>query len=174
MADRFPGHISIGGAVPRKLVRKLCKAIKDSGASLDYGEAPFEPETADALVEAAKTSGTLELCDDEARCGQFEELEAFLRKHGIGYDRHSDGKYEFNAERVMYRPGMKEPKVLPANNGDDVLVRADDVLEIVKELEVINPVCHVQAMNELRAAALKLRELCGADVPALEPLQCQD
>ena len=172
MGDYFPGHISIGGAVPRKLAGKLCEAIKDSGASLDYGCAPFEPENADDLLAAAKTSGTLELMDDEATYGQFEELEAFLVKHKIPFDRHSDAKYEFDAERVVFRPGMKEPQIQPATNDDDVLVRADDVMDVVKGLEAAKngpdiTGVHAQAIG---VAVLQLKELCGDDVPALEPL----
>ena len=170
MGDYFPGHISIGGAIPRKLVGRLCKEIAESGVSLDYGTADFEPKSADELLEAAKTSGTLELMNDQARYGQFEELEAFLVKHKIPFDRHSDAKYEFDPERVVFRPGMKGPKILPATNDDDVLVRADDVMDVVKALDAAlaapNPTLHA-AWPE---ASQKLKELCGDDIPGLEPL----
>ena len=173
MGDYFPGHISIGGAIQRKLVGRLCKEIAESGASLDYGSADFEPQNADELLEAAANSGsTLDLMNDQARYGQFEDLEAFLVKHQIAFDRHSDAKYEFDAERVVFRPGMKEPKVLPASNDDNLLVQADDVLKIAKRLDASAFVdiggVKFQAIGD---SAAKLRELCGADIPPLESLR---
>ena len=54
----------------------------------------------------------------------FEELEAFCVKHGIAFDRHSDARYEFDAENVSFRTGMKEPVSIPSNNdGEDIIQR---------------------------------------------------
>ena len=102
-ADYFPGQIEIGGEVPSRLVKGLCKQIRLQGVSLDYGGEHFEPTGAQDLLYAAQ-GGTLKTCDPEARFGQFEELEAWLARHGIAFSRHSDVKHEFDAENVDSGP----------------------------------------------------------------------
>jgi len=102
-------EIWIGGKVPMSLVPSLSAAIGDEGASLEWGDAPFRPSTADdfrqALREDDRGVYLLWLCDDQAGGGVFEKLEAFLREHEIAYTRQSTGHYEFDPETVHFRPG---------------------------------------------------------------------
>ena len=46
------------------------------------------------------------LTDDQARWGQFEELDCFLRDNKIPYDRHSTGKYDYDADTASFRPDI--------------------------------------------------------------------
>ena len=160
MADYFPGQIEIGGEVPSRLVKGLCKQIRLQGVSLDYGGEHFEPTGAQDLLYAAQ-GGTLKTCDPEARFGQFEELEAWLARHGIAFSRHSDVKHEFDAENVEFRPGMKEPKVVGSNQ-DEVATVSQPVLA-----EDVYPLLEQGRAAE---ALSKFKELVGDDIPPLEPL----
>ena len=103
MSDRMAAEIWIGGKIPMSLVPALCAAISDEGVSLEWGDAPFRPSTADDFRQAPKKDDhavrLLWLCDEEAGGGVFEELEAFLREHEIAYTRQSTGHYEI-------RPGI--------------------------------------------------------------------
>src|SRR5688572_25011286 len=109
MSTRMAAEIWIGGQVPRKLIGKLRTQIAVTGVALEWGDAHFEPEsTADLLAALRDTEGVrlLWLCHEDARYGQFPELEEFLEKQGIPYDRATDDKYEYDSELVQYRPGM--------------------------------------------------------------------
>jgi len=109
MSDRMAAEIWIGGKVPVSLVPALCAAISDEGVSREWGDAPFRPSTAEDLGQSLREDDhgvrLLWLCDEEAGGGVFEELERFLREHGIAYTRQSTGRYEFDPEVVHFRPG---------------------------------------------------------------------
>jgi hypothetical protein len=110
MADRMAAEILIGGKLSRSRAEALCGAIQDQYIALDWGGGAYNPQTAEELVAAVEGStvkdGWLRLTDDEARWGQFERLEEFLREQKIAYDRRSAGKYDYDAEIVSYRPGI--------------------------------------------------------------------
>ncbi len=53
--------------------------------------------------------GTTVLEVEHAAYGQLDTLEPCLKKHGIAFDAHGDGRYEFNAENRYFRPA--EPGV---------------------------------------------------------------
>ena len=63
--------------------------------------------------------------DDQARYGQFEELEKFLRQHDIHFDRKSDTKYEYDGETVIFR-GDKEFTFFSTQEGN-LLVSYDSI-----------------------------------------------
>ena len=135
MADRFCAQITIGGRLTRRRLPRFLKAIADSRGSLEWGDAPFQPASADELT-AALSAGRLVLCDDQARFGEFENLEAACRRLHLAYTRHSESRYEFEAELVDWRPGMREPIVrMCCSNSQNVLVWADFVQEALDHLK---------------------------------------
>ena len=107
MADRMAAEITIGGTIPASLVPQLCRTIIEEGVSHAWGDAPLCPQSADDLVEIL-SDGLLWLCDDQATGGQFDALERWLEEHHVPFDRKSDGKYEYDAEMVLYRPHLPE------------------------------------------------------------------
>jgi hypothetical protein len=102
------------------------------------------------------------LNDDQARFGEFPELEEACRTLGLTYRRHSEGKYELDPEVVDWRPGMSEPLVRMGSNDDReaTYVGADHVRQAIDLLE---------AGGAKRALSL-LREVCPVvpDVPVFE------
>ena len=50
MADYLAAQITIGGCIPRRLVPRLCKAIRDEGLALEWGDAHLDPQSAEELL----------------------------------------------------------------------------------------------------------------------------
>ena len=104
MADRMAAEIRIGGKVRRSVAEVLCKVIATSAASLDWGEARFDPRTIDELLASRSDDGNglrlLTYSDEQARWGEFDSLETFLQEQGIPYCRYSEGKYDYDAPKL--------------------------------------------------------------------------
>ena len=151
MSDRYCAWIRIGGRIEKSKTEPLLAEVHPSGVSLDWGEPPFEPTSADALVDAKKDD-TLQLCDDQARYGEFPELEEVCRDLGLAYTRFCEAWCGYDAEIVDWRPGMKEPLNRTCSNEDSdiVLVDAAAVKEALTTLED----------GRLQEAIGKLRSLC--------------
>lgn len=163
MADYFWGEIEIGGPVPRSVVPRL----------LDFAREPATGYTDDELTTANlpklfrefdATKGYLHLEDPDARYGQFEGLETFLREANIGYNRRSDGKYEFTPEEARFRPGMDGPTFRLMSHEQNPLVDLHEVEHARQLLEA----------GQASEALAKLREVVGPDVPELPPLEIVD
>lgn len=161
MSDRLCGCITIGGQLKRADLDAFLAAVTGTGASHEWGEADFAPANEQELLEGL-TDGRLVLRDDQARFGEFTELEEACRALGLSYQRHSEGKYEFDPEVVDWRPGMSEPLIRMGSNDDEVttFVRADYVRQAIDLLET---------GGAKRALAL-LREVCPtvSEVPVFE------
>jgi hypothetical protein len=174
MSDRFPGEIMIGGKLPAKLLEAFLGVVSSSGAKVGgYEGAPFDATSADGLLEVLDENRHLFLVDDEARYGQFEKLEAFCVQHGIPFDRHSSARYEFDAEKVMFRPGMKRPLEVPSNDDGDVLLNVETIRPVAKE--VARLATAKMTADRLLAAVAKvskrLNSLLPPDIKPLPPLE---
>jgi hypothetical protein len=154
MSERYAASIKIGGEIRRSRLPVLLEAIRTASVSHEWGDACFEPTSAEDLVSAIR-DGHLFLCDDQTRYGEFPELEAACRKLRLPYTRWSEGYCECNAEIVDWRRGMKKPLILTgSNSGDATFVPTDEVRKALRQLE----------SNHIGRARELLRRLC-ADVP---------
>jgi len=128
MSDHFPAEIYIGGPIPRALLDELICVIVAEGVSLeDYG-APCATE--EDLRKAFHEGVVVSLYDAEASFGQFDGLEAFLVKHHLHFDRHSDAFYEYSAEAVFYR-GRGEPIIMPTDQEGHIMVHAEVIVKVL-------------------------------------------
>jgi len=161
MSSYFCASIRIGGSIKRSKVERLLSAIGQAGVSLEWGDAPFAPQTADKLMEA-KQETWLWLCDERASCGEFPELEAACRKLKLGYLRHSEASFDCDAERADWRQGMKKPIVRPSSNvnSHDTYVSTEAVCKALELFEAGNA----------KQAIRSLRRLCP-DIPKLPPFE---
>jgi len=159
VSDHIAARIRIGGSTPRRLAIPLATAITTEGLSLDWGNSPFSPTNEEDLLTAAH-NGPLFLYDDHARNGTFETLETFLRRHHIAFDRHSEAKYEYDAEMVSYRPGMRKPFIWASTQNGEAFVSRESIASTIMLLK-----------NHKAQKALRLlqREL-GPYVAPLQPL----
>ena len=133
MSDRMPAEIRLGGTIKRADVQALCSEIEESGVGVEWGE-NFSPTDGTELFAAAK-NGELRLVDDEARGGEFDDLEKFLKEKKIPFDRFTDGKYEYDCEAVHYRPGCKpEITCYITDKSQNQLVQVEEIKKIEKLL----------------------------------------
>ena len=130
MSDRFPGEITIGGSIPRRLLDELAGMIASEGVSIDWQYTLDKAAVRKAVEEAGAKGETVRFTDDEAVCGQFEDLENWLTSHGIDFDRHSDARYEYDGENAHGR-GRKRPATMNSDQSGNDLVRANEVRRIL-------------------------------------------
>lgn len=94
MAGCSGADIQIGGKVPKWLMPKLIQLLLEADLIHLY-EVELTPNS----------FGLLELGHNEAPGGWFQELEAFLQKHGIDYDRQTYPSYGYDPGNVSWRGG---------------------------------------------------------------------
>jgi hypothetical protein len=180
MADRMAADIEIGGKVRRSVAEALCKVINESGTSLEWGGGCFQPETINDLLAARCDDGdnprVLKLFDDQARWGEFEELEKFLREHEITYCRHSEGKYEFTPEAAGYLPQLG-PVVWLTDHERWPILLASEVRPVETQLaRVVRSMERGKATmatltRRIKTSLKLLRAALPPDVPALESFE---
>src|SRR5438045_2325303 len=109
MSDRFPALIEIGGPIPRSRVSELLARVQATGLRWDWCEDAVKAATPEELLAELRQrdSQVLSIGDDEALGGMFSDLEGFLVRHDIAFDRRSEAKYEYDGEIVFFRRGMK-------------------------------------------------------------------
>ncbi len=172
MANGTPAEFSIGGRIPTSLVQLLCQTITEAYLALDWGDAHFQPKGADDLRQACSErdgSVVLWMCDDQARGGQFEGLEQFLRDNRVAFRRRSDGTSEFGPEIVEFRPdtglvsisidaaGEPVVGVAPMRRIAALLARA---LELLKQ-------DHRRGLAAVRACAPTAAKTLAAAIPTV-------
>ena len=157
MADRMAVEIEIGGPVPRRLVDDLIVAIRSEALSLCSDEGPFTATTADQLLELSSRDGrqgTLHLLEHEVAWGRLEELESFLIEHGIAFDRWTEAKYEYDAELVQFRAGMKQPVcIVTLQNKEPVIA-----------VRALKPVARALVRGQTDRAFKLLKQAVGPEV----------
>lgn len=170
MADRFPGHITLGGTIVIETIEQreavntlLAQFSQDTGHA--WGESSWhETITTGNYQKFLDKLGYLEGFDDQATYGMFEEIEDDCRAVGIGYSRHSSARYEYNAEIIEWRPGMEAP-FAQISDEDGVI----NVPGLTVETAVI-------LIGEGRTDEVveMLKQALGKHIPALEPLKIID
>jgi hypothetical protein len=167
MADRMSVELEIGGLIPRRLVDDLIAAIRSEELRLYCDEGPFRAATADELLKLSRrdgTPGTLHLQEHEVAWGHLEDLEEFLVKNGIAFDRWTEAKYEYDAEVVQFRRGMRRP----------VWIATLQNKEPVIAVRALKPIEKALARGQADRALKALKRAVGRVVPPLEPLRIVD
>ncbi|MEW6048083.1 MAG: hypothetical protein AB1609_16685 [Bacillota bacterium] len=144
MAERIPATLWVGGSITREQYEEIKRLIEQEGE-------PFlstvEP---DSLVCGA----------DNALCGEFRDLEEYLVRHGIPFNRHTEAKYEYDATLRVFRPGMFD-EYAPANQDGNVVVLAEDVRQAIATTTAREDL--VRRLEELTRACVPLPPLVVKD-----------
>jgi hypothetical protein len=160
MSDRIATHIRIGGPILHRLAIPLAETISNKNLSLDWGSKVFSPTNEHDLITAVNLDDHLFLCNDQTPYGYFENLEAFLHRHHIAFDRHSEAKYEYDAELVSYRPGMRKPFIWTSNQNEEALVSRALIASTLTLLD----------RHKTQQALRLLQQAIGPHVAPLQPL----
>ena len=159
MSDRFAVSFTIGGRLKRSLLPELLEVVQETAVSIEWGDAPLNPQSEQELLTALD-EGQLWFCDDQALNGEFPELETACRELGLSYTRQSEGHCQ-DAEVVDWRPDMEEPLVrVGSNAGDATFVPTEEVRKALTHLE----------SNHIGRARELLRKLCP-DIDDLPPFK---
>jgi hypothetical protein len=172
MSEPIAAEIRIGGHIRQDLVPGLCKAIREEYVSLDWGDACFVPDSAEELIEGCQDrNGVRLLClrDDQANYGTFGILEKFLVEAGICFQRHSDAKYEYDAEIIEFRPGLGQVAFASNNNGE-LLVPLEKLTCIATAIDKATETADGQTAVELLRRLRQLQQLAHESLPTVVPL----
>ena len=161
MSSRYAAWIRIGGTVERANAEPLPKAVRDAWAKRDWNADPFQPDTIDELREA-RADSWLWLCDEEARYGEFEDIERACRDLGLSFCRRTEPTCGDDAVLLDWRPDMEEPLVRTGSNdkSDAVLVPEEPVSRALAALEA----------GDAAEAIRILKNLCP-HIPDLPPFE---
>jgi hypothetical protein len=118
-------------------VPSLLEHVHNEGLRWNWTEDAVKATTAEELIEELRQHDTdvLRAGHDEARYGSFDDLEAFLVRHGIAFDRQSDAKYEHDGRLVRFRPGMGQPHQSLATQAGVPVIEVEDLRPIQEVLQ---------------------------------------
>ncbi len=117
MADYMAAHIEIGGKLVRCKLKELVSLIEELSAE-DYGSSPPNQEY---LQTCADENKPLALYDDQARYGEFPELEEFCIANKLTFNRKSSPKYEYEGQIKVFSPDSGEQVIGATDDGEPYL-----------------------------------------------------
>ena len=117
MADYMAAHIEIGGELARTKLKELVSLIHDLSAE-DYWSSPPNQEY---LQKCRDDKKPLVLYDDQARYGEFPELEEFSIANNLTFNRHSSPKYEYEGQIRLFSPNSGEQVIGATDEGEPYL-----------------------------------------------------
>jgi hypothetical protein len=176
-SERMAAVIWIGGRVKKRLVAPLCRMLCEASVSLEWADAQFKPQNADQFLEALDDYDgvpALRLNDDQATWGEFARLEEFLRRQRLPYTRRSDDKYDYDAERVEFRPGCGLACTRTDASGNPILgsERVVEALDLLKKSRA-SLKQGKQPTHLLARLQRVLERALPSDLPPLEPFEIE-
>ena len=117
MADYMAAHIEIGGKLARTKLKELLSLIHELSAE-DYGSSPPNQEY---LQTCTDENQPLALYDDQARYGEFPELEEFCIANNLTFNRKSSPKYEYEGQIRFFSPDSGERNISATDDGEPYL-----------------------------------------------------
>jgi len=117
MADYMAAHIKIGGKLQRSKLQEFLNLIQDLSAE-DYWSSPANQEY---LQECLGDKKPMVLYDDQARYGEFEELESFCMENHLTFKRTSSPKYEYDGQIRYFSPDAGDQYIGATDDGEAYL-----------------------------------------------------
>lgn len=168
MSDRFPTQIEIGGNVKRTIIPALLAAINAEGLQDTWGNGLPVLTSERELLERSE-GGQLVFFDEERAWGEFVDLEQFLVKHKVPFNRSHSPRYEYSGELVQFRAGMDAPEVAASNDSGTVVIEAPEIQRIRDMLK------NARSQDDIQKAVDELNALClEADIEPLPPFEITD
>ena len=117
MADYMAAHIEIGGKLARTKLKELVSLIEELSAEDDWNSPPNQ----EYLQTCADENKPLALYDDQARYGEFPELEQFCIANNLTFNRKSSPKYEYEGQIRFFSPDSGEQVIGATDEGEPYL-----------------------------------------------------
>lgn len=175
MSERYGAEIQIGGVFDDRQAIRLCELIRDARVELSWGEGVYLPNSAEVLREACvEIDGVnvLRLCDEQARWGEFSDIETFLRQEQLPFRRYSEGDYSCSSELVYGCPGLGRKTIVTNLDRQPVIITAGVEQVLVKLAQATaarSKIRRATLFSVVRQAVRQLRELLPGPVPPLVP-----
>ena len=138
MSDRANASIIIGGKLKKHLAQGLIDAIRDDGASTDWGEPTFSSET---LLDATTKYGSIRFVGEDLNQANFVEIEQFCIDHKLHFQKWTGQCLgAWDSDVTDYYPPTKaggKGKFItrPTNNDDQLLVHPAAISKVITCLE---------------------------------------
>ncbi len=98
-------------------MNELLSLIEELSAE-DYSSSPLNQEYVQTCTDENKP---LALYDDQARYGEFPELEEFCIANNLTFKRHSSPKYEYEGQIRFFSPDSGEQVIGATDDGEPYL-----------------------------------------------------
>jgi hypothetical protein len=175
MADRMCAEIWLGGKCPRSALEEK----PFDGLWLDWDNSPIDTSSAASILAARDQDGHLHFADTEASWGEFEQLEAWAKRHNVPFERRNESKYEFDAQRIWFRPDLpkkqREGWIYTTQEGTPLIV-IEPIAKVVAKMRRLDEGTQQSAVQRLAAWRRLLRKLTLAlppDMPPLPPFEIE-
>ena len=161
MSDSIAADIQVGGKILFTDIDKLAHVINQGGLNRQDGDNFHTVEDIRGyILNQITEKQPLYLCDWEAANGCFPNLEAWVRQHGMCYRRHSDAKYEYNAEIEAFIPDKFGDEIIsiPSNQDGDILLNPRHLRCCLAEGKTLQQVVHEYEAIEADVPPIELKE----------------
>jgi hypothetical protein len=133
MADCYPATIKIGGEISRPVAEELVEQINNDNLSDDYNSRILHKYTVETLIENANEHGGVVYLEDHMACwGQFD-IEIFLKKNNIPFNRHSSQYWDCSAVTTYFRAGVETD--IPEMDDGTEIVDGNDVRKLLESYQ---------------------------------------
>ncbi len=143
MSDSFATQIEIGGKLKLSDLAKFIELASDCATDWDGVDADES-----YVLDTAAEQCTVKLFNVESVYGMFEDMEAFCCEHGLTWVRKTEGKYEYNAEIVFWRPRMASTvTLLTTQDGGELIITLSELQtaldvkktlrKVIRELDIV-------------------------------------
>lgn len=133
--DQYPGEIEIGGILDRLRLPEFLSIIHGASVCLSFDAPLFTPQTETELLRALDSEHHLHFYNPFALEGEFLSLEDWLIDHQLAFRRTSAGTAHYQAERLEFRKGLREPQRLAIDPAGHDLIQRDDLRTVFRYLK---------------------------------------
>jgi hypothetical protein len=150
------------------------------GLFLDWDNTPFDDTSDETIVAGRDEEGHLHFADVEAANGEFQKLESWAKEHGICFERRSEAKYDYDAQRTWFRPDLPEAQLAGwtyTTQEGEPLVPVVYIAEIVAKMRRLDKDTRRSAAQREKTWHRLLDKLASAlppDMPPLPPFEILD
>ena len=124
MADYMAAHIEIGGKLARCTLNELLSLIEELSAEDYWSSFPNQ----EYLQKCTDENKPLALYDDQARYGEFAELEEFCIANNLTFKRHNSPKYDYEGQIRFYSPDSGD-KIIGATDDGELYLKLSELKE---------------------------------------------